>query len=197
MASYRAPEEKSRPEPNKRADLWSLGALLHELVFLQGCQEPKSEALLHESTLPASGERAHLNYSKDLTDLIAELLREDPYKRPKMATLAERKIFKDHQTEPSVGNSTGEVQREGREPQDAQPLDWDSYTDMEFKVHTRNEDCDETDLDPLMTTETTDTQDESEMLPDAQAVDHLHPAGLDAGRLGDREERAGVDRQCQ
>ena len=49
-----------------------------------------------------------------------------------MATLTQRKIFKDHQTEPSVGNSTGEVQREGREPQDAQPLDWSNYADMKF-----------------------------------------------------------------
>lgn len=36
------------------------------------------------------------------------------------------------QGQPSVGNSTGEVQREGREPQDAQPLDWSNYADMKF-----------------------------------------------------------------
>ena len=77
---------------------------------------------------------AHLNYSKDLTDLIAELLQWNRYKRLSMANLRDKPVLLDFKLERA--SSSKEISQEssdgGREPQDAQPLDWSNYADMKF-----------------------------------------------------------------
>jgi len=70
---------------NFKSDVWSFGCCLYEICTFKHAFDAKSFQALAVKILKGRFEKISKIYSKDLRNLIYQLMRVDPNKRPSMA----------------------------------------------------------------------------------------------------------------
>ena len=118
---YLAPEVWRRQRYSKKADVWSLGILLYEMMALKRPFEGQGMKVLMESVL--TGQLAPLpsRYSKELQELCYSILVPDPNQRPSIAELFQKpymqQILSDYEhsslTSPAIDNETKVLIQQG------------------------------------------------------------------------------------
>ena len=91
---YLAPELWNQEPYSKKADTWSLGVILYELMALR---KPFSGATMRElidKVLTGDFDPLPGHYSKELTQLCTDLLSVDPKKRPSITDIFKREIMR-------------------------------------------------------------------------------------------------------
>ena len=79
---YLSPEICEEKPYNIKSDIWSLGCMLYEMVTLNHAFDADSMRGLVMKILKCNYPPISSVFSKDLGDLIGDLLQRDPYKRP-------------------------------------------------------------------------------------------------------------------
>jgi serine/threonine protein kinase len=92
---YISPEQVQGREPDARADLYSLGVVMYEMLagrppFSEGSDMATALAHVHKAAPPLSEVRPDL--PRDLTRLISSLLAKDPSDRPQSASWLSREL---------------------------------------------------------------------------------------------------------
>lgn len=88
---YMAPEQLSASEVDYRADLWSLGVILHEMIWgtrPYAASTLSALALLMRDPTPVEIPEAREGVSPDLLDLVRRLLSKSPRERPELRQVA-------------------------------------------------------------------------------------------------------------
>lgn len=79
---YLSPEICQDKPYNQRSDIWSLGCMLYEMVTLNHAFDATSMKGLVMKILRGNYPAISKTYSKDLSDLISRLLKNNPQERP-------------------------------------------------------------------------------------------------------------------
>uniref|UniRef100_A0A7S1QLY7 non-specific serine/threonine protein kinase n=1 Tax=Neobodo designis TaxID=312471 RepID=A0A7S1QLY7_NEODS len=87
---YLAPELWKRQKYSKKADIWSLGILLYEMMALKRPFTGANMKPLMESILKGQIPPLPSHFSQDLRDLCISMLEPDPNKRPSIALLFQK-----------------------------------------------------------------------------------------------------------
>lgn len=93
--AYQAPEIISKRGTSTEADVWSLGILIYELVFGDTPFESSDGDPMQTYKAAASGRfTVPKRASRELTELLYNILNVDPYKRPTFADIKRHRWFK-------------------------------------------------------------------------------------------------------
>jgi serine/threonine protein kinase len=87
---YLAPELWKRQRYSKKADIWSLGILLYEMMALKRPFNGNGMKPLMDSVLKGQAPPLPQHFSQDLRDLCTAMLTPDPNQRPSIASLFQR-----------------------------------------------------------------------------------------------------------
>jgi len=93
---YMAPELWKGRSYDKKADVWSLGCVLYELVSLRHPFDAKDEKGLAEKVMRGNYRPAPASYSQDIHDAIKAMLVVDSIKRPSMQQLLDLPCVQRH-----------------------------------------------------------------------------------------------------
>lgn len=92
---YLSPEIINNKPYNNKIDIWSLGVLLYQLVTLKLPFEANNLPLLSMKILKGKFAPIPKNYSKELGNLISDLLKVNPLKRPDITEILKYNIIRD------------------------------------------------------------------------------------------------------
>ncbi len=92
---YMSPEIMNNQKYNSKTDIWSLGIILYELVCLRLPFQGNSMKQLCYNIINASPAPPSTSFSKDMRDLVRDILAKDPRKRPSVNNVLARPIIKD------------------------------------------------------------------------------------------------------
>ena len=91
---YLSPEICDEKPYNDKSDVWALGCILYELTTYKHPFEAKSQGALILKIISATPEPIHSYYSKDLSNLIFELLNKNYEKRPSCIDILKKNYIK-------------------------------------------------------------------------------------------------------
>jgi hypothetical protein len=91
---YMSPEIMNNQKYNSKTDVWSLGIILYELVCLRLPFQGNSMKQLCQNIINAAPTPPSSAYSKEMRDLVRDILAKDPRKRPSVNNILARPIIK-------------------------------------------------------------------------------------------------------
>ena len=90
---YLSPEICEEKPYNDKSDVWALGCILYELITYKHPFDAKSQGALILKILNGTPEPIHNYYSKDLSNLVFELLNKNYEKRPSCVDILKKKYI--------------------------------------------------------------------------------------------------------
>jgi hypothetical protein len=93
---YMSPEIFKNKPYNHKSDVWALGCVLYEMVTLKHAFDANSINGLACKIIRGYYPPIHSSYSKELRDLIDEMLAVNPAQRPAMPTILRKSVIKKH-----------------------------------------------------------------------------------------------------
>jgi NIMA (never in mitosis gene a)-related kinase len=90
---YLSPEICQEKPYNQKSDIWSLGCILYEMVTLRHAFDANSMKGLVLKILRGNYPPIPSNYSKEMNEIISDMLIKDPLKRPSMRKILEKEFL--------------------------------------------------------------------------------------------------------